>query len=86
MEIDVYDTFASSKKGNTIHFDVLLTSGGKKETASKYAKGFLVKIGESAEALESCKFCHSEKADVEVEKQIQSDGYYIVPIDGCPDN
>ena len=43
MEIDVYDTFASSKKGNTIHFDVLLTSGGKKENASKYARVFLEK-------------------------------------------
>ena len=85
MEIDVYDTFASSKKGNTIHFDVLLPSGGKKEDASIYARLFLEKIGESAEALDSCKFCHSEKADVEVEKQIQSDGYYIVRIEGCPD-
>ena len=68
MEIDVYETFASSKKGNAIHFDVLLPSGGKKEDASKYAKVFLEKIGEAAEALDSCKFCHSEKADVEVEK------------------
>ena len=63
MEIDVYDTFASSKKGNTIHFDVLLLSGGKKEDASKYARLYLKNIGESAEALDSCKFCHSEKAD-----------------------
>ncbi|GIT06480.1 MAG: hypothetical protein CM1200mP30_01100 [Pseudomonadota bacterium] len=47
---------------------------------------FLEKIGESAEALDSCKFCHSEKADVEVEKQIKSDGHHIVPLDGCPDN
>ena len=86
MEIDVYDTFASSKKGNTIHFDVLLTSGGQKEDASKYARVFLENIGESAEALDSCKFCHSEKADVKVEKQIQSDGHHIVQIDGCPDN
>ena len=86
MEIDVYDTFASSKKGNTIHFDVLLPSGGKKEDASKYARVFLEKIGEAAEALDSCKFCHSEKADVEVEKQIQSDGHHIVQLDGCPDN
>ena len=84
MEIDVYDTFARSKKGNTIHFDVLVPSGGKKEDASKYARVFLEKIGESAEALDSCKFCHSEKADVEVEKQIKSDGYHIVPLDGCP--
>ena len=86
MEIDVNDTIASSKKGNTIHFDVLLPSGGNKEAASEYARVFLVKIGEVAEALDSCKICHSEKADAEVEKQIQSDGHYIVPIDGCPDN
>ena len=86
MEIDVYDTFASSKKGNTIHFDVLLPSGRNKEDASEYARVFLEKIGEAAEALDSCKFFHSEKADAEVEKQIQSDGHYIVPIDGCPDN
>ena len=86
MEIDVYDIFASSKKGNTIHFDVLLPSGGKKKDAAKYARVFLEKIGEAAEALDSCNFCHSEKADVEFEKQIQSDGHHIVQIDGCPDN
>ena len=62
MEIDVYDTFASSKKGNTIHFDVLLPSGGNKEDASEYARVFLEKIGEAAETLDSCNFCHSEKA------------------------
>ena len=74
MEIDVYDTFASSKKGNKIHFDVLLPSGGKKEDASKYARVFLEKIGEAAEALDSCKFCHSEKADVEVESKYNQMG------------
>ena len=86
MEIDVYDTFASSKKGNMIHFDVLLSSGGKKDDASKYARDFLEKIGEASEALDSCKFCHSEKADAEVEKQIKPNRYYIVQIDGCPEN
>ena len=86
MEIDVYDTFASSKKGNTTTFDVLLPSGGKKDDASKYARVFLEKIGEGSEALNRCKFCHSEKADAEVEKQLKSDGYYIVQIDGCPEN
>ena len=40
MEIDVYDTFASSKKGSTIHFDVLLTSGGKKDDASYICQSF----------------------------------------------
>ena len=86
MEIDVYDTFASSKKGNTTHFDVLLPSGGKKDDASKYARVSLEKIGEASEVLDSCKFCHSEKADAEVEKQIKPNRYYIVPIDGCPEN
>ena len=69
MEIDVYDTFASSKKGNMIHFDVLLPTGGNKDDASKYARFFLEKIGEASEALDSCKFCHSEKADAEVENR-----------------
>jgi len=86
MEIDVYDTFASSKKGNKIHFDVLLPSDGNKYDAPKYAMAFLEKIGEAPEALDSCKFCHSEKANAEFEKQLNSDGYYIVPIDGCPEN
>ena len=86
MKIDVYDTFASSKKGNMIHFDVQLTSGGKKEDASKYALVFLEKIGESSEALDSCKFCHSEKADAEVEKHLKPNRYYIVQIDDCPEN
>jgi hypothetical protein len=44
------------------------------------------KIGEAPKALESCKFCHSEKADAEVEKQIKPNRHYIVPIDGCPEN
>ena len=86
MEIDVYDTFASSKKGNTIHFDVLLTSGGNRDDASKYARVILEKIGEATEALDSSKFFRSEKADAEVEKQIKPNKYYIVPIDGCPEN
>ena len=86
MEIDVYDTFASSKKGSTTHFDVLFPSGGKKDDASKYARVFLEKIGEASEALDSCKFCHSEKADAEVEKHLKPNRYYIVQIDGCPEN
>ena len=86
MEIDVYDPFAISKKENMIHFDLLLPSGGNKDDASKYAKVFLEKIGEASKALDRCKFCHSEKVDAEVEKQLKSDGYYIVPIDGCTEN
>ena len=83
MEIEVYDTLDSSKK--PIHFDVLLPSSGKKDDAS-ICQGFPRKNGEASEALDRCKFCHSEKTDAEVEKQLKSDGYYIVSIDGCPKN
>ena len=61
MEIDVYDTFASSKKGNTIHFDVLLTSGGKKETASKYAMVFLKKLVNLLKRLTAVNFAIQKK-------------------------
>jgi hypothetical protein len=62
MKIDVYDTYATSKAGKTIHFDVFLPNGGSKETAVQYARIFLESIGEAADALKSerCNFCHSE--------------------------
>ncbi len=31
MRIDVYDTYATSKKGHTIHFDVFLPHGNKQQ-------------------------------------------------------
>ena len=61
MEIDVYDTFASSKKGNTIHFDVLLPSGGKKEDASKYARVSLEKLVKLLKHLTAVNFAIQKK-------------------------
>ncbi|MBS1255532.1 MAG: hypothetical protein MAG581_01340 [Deltaproteobacteria bacterium] len=85
MKIDVFDTYASSKKGEEIHFDVLLPTGGDKEDASRYARDFLEKIGESSDSMDSCEYCHAETAKPEVEKQIQAVGHTIVKLEGCPD-
>jgi hypothetical protein len=87
MKIDVYDTYAASKKGKTIHFDVLLPSGGSQKTALQYAQAFLKSIGEEADALKSerCRFCHTETAHPTVEAQIAKSGHYILQMEGCPD-
>jgi hypothetical protein len=86
MNIDVYDTYATSKAGKTIHFDVFLPSGGSKETAVKYARAFLDSIGEAADALKSerCNFCHAEAAHPVVEAKIATSGHYILQMEGCP--
>ncbi|MBL8547736.1 MAG: DUF2024 family protein [Hyphomonadaceae bacterium] len=86
MKIDVYDTYATSKAGKTMHFDVFLPSGGNKETALRYAHAFLESIGEAAGALKSerCNFCHSEQAHPDIEAEIAKSGHYILQMEGCP--
>jgi len=39
MEIEVYDTYATSEKGIKIHFDVMLPIGGNEGNASIYYSG-----------------------------------------------
>ena len=86
MNIDVYDTYATSKTGKMIHFDVFLPSGESKEKALYYAKMFLVSIGETAESLKSerCIFCHTESAHSSIEVVIAQSGHYILQMEGCP--
>ena len=49
MEIEVYDTYATSEKGIKIHFDVMLAIGGNEKHASSYAQDFIKKITESTD-------------------------------------
>tara|TARA_B100000945_G_C19954558_1_gene400136 strand:+ start:380 stop:517 length:138 start_codon:yes stop_codon:yes gene_type:complete len=41
MEIEVYDTYATSEKGIKIHFDIMLAIGGSEKEASSYAQDFI---------------------------------------------
>ena len=85
MKIEVYDTYATSKRGSKIHFDVMLPIGGNELDASKYAQDFLKRIYESKDSikLNSCKFCHTEEAKANVAEKVEKDGYCIVPIENC---
>ncbi len=87
MKIDVYDTYATSKTGRTIHFDVLLPTGGDQKTALKHAHAFLKSIGEAVDSLKSdrCNFCHTETAHPAIEVEIKKTGYYILQMEGCPE-
>ena len=85
MEIEVYDTYATSEKGIKIHFDVMLPIGGNEGKASNYAHDFINIIAESTDSvkLDSCKFCHTEEAKAEVSEKVEKDGFCIVPINNC---
>ena len=85
MEIEVYDTYATSEKGIKIHFDVMLAIGGNEGEASNYAQDFINIIAESTYSvkLDSCKFCHTEEVKADVSEKIEKNGYCIVPIGNC---
>ena len=87
MKIDVYDTFAKSNNGETVHFDVFVEEGIASDKAYDYALTYLRSIGaECTYSLEQsrCNFCHTEAANEEVKKKVQSVGYYILEMEGCP--
>ena len=86
MQIDVYDSYAQSKNGNVMHFDVFVERGASKEKAFEYGRFWLTKIGEDAEGLEQsrCNYCHYEQANPDVQEAIQKNGYYILQMEGCP--
>ncbi|PJB71360.1 MAG: DUF2024 domain-containing protein [Alphaproteobacteria bacterium CG_4_9_14_3_um_filter_47_13] len=86
MKIDVYDTYATSKNGNIMHFDVFIPNGENGDKAFQYAKIWLSDIGQNADDLDQarCRFCHSEMANPEIEREIKAQGYYILQMEGCP--
>ncbi len=85
MKIDVYDSYAKFE-GRVMHFDVFVKSGTSSASALQYGKKWLHSIGESTEGLEQsrCNFCHSEMANPEVERAIQTNGHFILQMEGCP--
>lgn len=81
----VYDTYAKAATGRIMHFDVVLDEQDH-DKALRYAKEWLASIGhEDAEVTqENCTFCHSAEAPVVLRKQIDSQGYAIYKLEGCP--
>ncbi len=85
MKTHVYDTHVKTHQGDYYHFDVLV-SDETKENAVKFAEDYLASIGiKGAEVSQSsCNFCHTEMANPAIKKTILDNGFYIVPMQGCP--
>ena len=68
-----------------MHFDVVLDEKDS-EKALHYAKHWLNSIGEAEASVEqeNCLFCHSTDAPAELRKQIDTQGYAIYKLEGCP--
>jgi hypothetical protein len=85
MNTDVYDTYVHTTNGEQLHFDVLLPSGNG-ERAVEYARKWLQHIGIDIVKIrqDNCRYCHTEAANPEVQRQIEKDGYFILQMEGCP--
>ena len=81
----VFDTYAKTSKGKTMHFDVVLDEQDQQK-ALNYAKEWLKSIGEEDAIVtsENCYFCHSVEAPAELRQQIDAQGYTIHKLEGCP--
>jgi len=86
MNIQVYDTYARSKDGAIVHFDVFLPENNDAK-ALAFARAWLTSIGEDGSKLtqERCRFCHTESAIAEVSLMIETHGYFILQMEGCPE-
>lgn len=85
MDIHVYDTYVKAKDGHTMHFDVI-TGVKDHDKAIAYGKEWLASIGEPDATMtqNECQFCHTQGAPPNVEADINSKGYYIQEMEGCP--
>ncbi len=86
MQIDVYDSYAQSRKGHIMHFDVFVEKGTSKDKAFEYGCLWLKEIDENVDGFEQsrCNYCHTELSNPDVNDLIHKNGYYILQMEGCP--
>ena len=89
MNVDVYDSYALADDGHRMHFDVLLPASRDARDEGKaadVARVWLRSIGMDPDRmrLEQCRYCHSETVRPEVSARLAKQGYFILPMEGCP--
>jgi Domain of unknown function (DUF2024) len=86
MECAVYDTYVRKKDGKTMHFDVVVETNTPHEKAIEYGKQYLTAIGQEGQKMtqEECQFCHIQEAPPIVARDIETKGYFIQEMEGCP--
>ena len=84
MKVKIYDTHMNSKDAY-YHFDVVVKDASQVEIEG-YAKAYLEAIGVEYTHItqKRCQFCHEELANQEAIDAINNEGYYIIPMQGCP--
>lgn len=87
MKIEVYDSYANTVDGRTIHFDVFVKSSTNPDVALRRGKEWLASIGENPAGLEQsrCNYCHTEVANPEVQCSVEVEGFFILQMEGCPE-
>jgi len=85
MKVHIFDTHVKTSNGNYYHFDVLVSDETRTQ-ATRFAQRYLDSMGINDANIKhkSCDFCHSEMANPAVQQEIQTSGYYIIPMQGCP--
>lgn len=86
MKIDVYNTYATHAGSEVMHFDVLLPAGESRQQAIDSAILWLEEVGiePGSIRLDQCNYCHSEIAAPEIENALDSKGFAILQLEGCP--
>jgi len=84
MKVNVYDTHVHTKD-SYYHFDVVVENKTQEEVEA-YAKKYLKEIGVEFASISQnrCQFCHEEMANEKMIESIEKNGYYIIPMQGCP--
>lgn len=85
MLVHVYDTHITTTQGEYLHFDILVPNENV-DHVPEYMAQWLHSIGVEVSELTQnrCSYCHSEQANDEMIADIQSQGYYIIQMAGCP--
>ncbi len=86
MKVAVWDTYSTNKKGEIMHFDILVPEEvTDTETIYGFGKEYLQSKGQNNVILSSreCQFCHVEQLRPDWELDIQDKGYFIIEMQGC---
>ncbi|WP_125719997.1 DUF2024 family protein [Flavobacterium ustbae] len=85
MKVAVWDTYVTRKDGKIMHFDILVDENVDAEKVYDYGKKYLKSVEQEGQDLSSkeCRFCHIDKAPVEVENQIRANGFSIIEMENC---
>jgi hypothetical protein len=86
MKIAVWDTYVTRKDGKIMHFDILVDEATKNaEQVFEYGKKYLKSVAQEGQELSSkeCRFCHIDKAPIEIENQVRENGFSIIEMENC---